>query len=58
MQTQNIKLSPDFTGQNIYIGIDTHCKTWMVSFHSYLIKIMSALDENPGHKNYTDLLPA
>lgn len=31
MQTQNTKQSPDFTKQNIYVGIDTHYKTWMVS---------------------------
>lgn len=34
MQTQNTKQSPDFTGQNIYVGIDTHYKTWMVSIYS------------------------
>ncbi len=34
MQTQNKRMSPDFTGQNIYVGIDTHFKTWMVSIYS------------------------
>ena len=34
MQTQNTKQSPDFTGQNIYVGIDTHFKNWMVSIYS------------------------
>jgi transposase len=34
MQTQNTKLVTDFTGQNIYVGIDTHYKTWMVSIYS------------------------
>ena len=34
MQTQNTKCSLDFTGQNIYVGIDTHYKTWMVSIYS------------------------
>lgn len=34
MQTQNTKRSLDFTGQNIYVGIDTHYKTWMVSIYS------------------------
>jgi transposase len=34
MQTQNTKTAIDFTGQNIYVGIDTHYKTWMVSFYS------------------------
>ena len=34
MQTQNTKQSPDFTGQNIYVGIDTHFKSWMVSIYS------------------------
>jgi len=24
----------DFTGQNIYAGIDTHYKSWMVSIYS------------------------
>lgn len=24
----------DFTGQNIYAGIDTHLKSWMVSLYS------------------------
>ncbi|MEO8712531.1 MAG: hypothetical protein ABI405_10430 [Parafilimonas sp.] len=27
-------MTPDFTGQNIYVGIDTHFKTWMVSIYS------------------------
>ena len=31
MQTQNTKQVPDFTGHNIYVGIDTHYKTWVVS---------------------------
>jgi len=34
MQTQNETKVPDFTGQNIYVGIDTHFKTWMVSIYS------------------------
>jgi len=34
MQTQNKMKTPDFTGQNIYVGIDTHLKTWMVSIYS------------------------
>lgn len=34
MQTQNKRMTPDFTGQNIYVGIDTHFKTWMVSIYS------------------------
>ncbi len=34
MQTQNTKTVIDFTGQNIYVGIDTHYKTWMVSIYS------------------------
>lgn len=34
MQTQNTKQSADFTGQNIYVGIDTHFKSWMVSIYS------------------------
>jgi transposase len=34
MQTQNKGMTPDFTGQNIYVGIDTHFKTWMVSIYS------------------------
>ena len=34
MQTQNTKTAIDFTGQNIYVGIDTHYKTWMVSIYS------------------------
>ena len=34
MQTQNKTMTPDFTGQNIYVGIDTHFKTWMVSIYS------------------------
>jgi transposase len=34
MRTQNPKQVIDFTGQNIYVGIDTHYKTWMVSIYS------------------------
>jgi transposase len=34
MQTQQRRVTPDFTGQNIYVGIDTHSKTWMVSIYS------------------------
>jgi len=34
MQTQNKTKVPDFSGQNIYVGIDTHFKTWMVSIYS------------------------
>lgn len=34
MQTHNTKQAIDFTGQNIYVGIDTHYKTWMVSIYS------------------------
>jgi len=34
MQTQNTKQAIDFAGQNIYVGIDTHYKTWMVSIYS------------------------
>ncbi len=34
MQTQSTTMAPDFTGQNIYVGIDTHFKTWMVSIYS------------------------
>ena len=34
MQTHNKRMTPDFTGQNIYVGIDTHFKTWMVSIYS------------------------
>ena len=34
MQTQNTKTAIDFTGQNIYVGIDTHHKSWMVSIYS------------------------
>lgn len=34
MQTQNTKQVTDFTGQNIYVGIYTHYKTWMVSIYS------------------------
>ncbi len=34
MQTQNTKQSADFTGQNIYVGIDVQYKTWMVSIYS------------------------
>jgi transposase len=33
MQTHNTK-QVDFSGQNIYVGIDTHFKTWMVSIYS------------------------
>jgi hypothetical protein len=40
MQTQNTKMGIDFTGQNIYLGIDTHYKTWMVSIYGfYLLNI-------------------
>lgn len=34
MQTQSITLARDFTGENIYVGIDTHYKIWMVSIYS------------------------
>jgi transposase len=34
MQTQKTREGIDFTGQNIYVGIDTHYKTWMVSIYS------------------------
>ena len=33
MITKSIK-GKDFTGQNIYVGIDTHHKSWMVSIYS------------------------
>jgi transposase len=41
MQKQYIKL--DFTGQNIYIGIDTHLKSWHVSI----------LGEHLSHKSFS-----
>ena len=34
MQTQHTKQTPGFAGQNIYVGIDTHFKSWMVSIYS------------------------
>ena len=34
MQTQNTMMTLDFTGQNIYVGIDAHYKSRMVSIYS------------------------
>ena len=40
MQTQNTKKTGiDFTGQNIYVGIDNHDKSWMVSTYSDEFKL-------------------
>lgn len=59
MQTQNTKQSPDFSGQNIYVGIDTHYKTWMVSIYSEEFELKT-FGQEPDvdrlekylHKNY------
>ena len=60
MQTQNTKKTAiDFTGQNIYVGIDTHYKSWMVSIYSDEFELKTFGQEpdvnrleNYLHKNY------
>ncbi len=35
MQTQNTTTGGlDFTGQNIYVGLDTHYKSWVITIYS------------------------
>jgi transposase len=59
MQTQNTKQAIDFAGQNIYVGIDTHYKTWMVSIYSDEFELKTFAQEpdvdrleNYLHKHY------
>ena len=47
MQTQNTKTAIDFTGQNIYVGIYTHYKTWMVSISGKIIFNLKVYEQKP-----------
>jgi len=53
MQAQNTKMSLDFTGKNIYVGIDTHHKSWMVRIYSDEFEFRNY---GATFQNYFDLL--